>query len=162
MSRSAYWTVTVLALAFVLFGIATFDLPNSEVVELSLLEQFYQSAYLAAGLTGLVVGVLGAWLAKATLRHVPHERGTEYAARVGWRGLGVAVSAVAIAALVTVPFAISADLDPLAPMERIVLVSYSGRYFVVLVIAFVMALLAYAATTRAPTWGGQYALIKRI
>lgn len=161
MSARTYWLTVLIVLVFVVAGMVLFDLPRTNVVERRLLGQFYEHEYVFAALIGIVAGSLGGWHAKGSLRHIPRERGKDYNVRVGWRGFWVGVASAILAALVVVVYASRTELDPLAPLERIVLVSRSGLFFVVLAIAFLAGVVTYAVMTRGPAWGGQYALIKR-
>lgn len=161
MSARSYWVVVGIAVVAVLAGLVTLQPPPSEDVEVRLLEAFYTNQYYLAVLIGLVVGISAALHARGHIYHVPRDRGEDFARRVIGRGTLAGVVASIIDALLITILAASAQLDPLAPGEKVRLVVPAGLSVVAMAIAFAAALVSYSFVIRARAWSGQYALVKR-
>lgn len=161
MSARLYWAAVGIAAVAILAGIATLQPPASANVQVRLLQEFYTNQFYIATAIGLVVGIVAALHARRRIYHVPRDRGEDFAGRVIGRGLLAGAIASIVDAIVVTLLAASAELDPLAPGEKIRLVVPTGLSVIAMTVAFVAALLSYALVIRVRAWSGQYALVKR-
>ena len=136
--------------------------PQPENVEIRLLEEFYRSQYVVSSTIGLLVGLGFGWLATRRIRHKPEDRGADFNSRVMNWGMASAAVATLTAGFTAATMASLSPFDPFAPTERVMLVIGSGLFVVILAFAFATALLAFAAYSRFPQWGGRYAILRRI
>jgi hypothetical protein len=161
MSAKTFWFVAAIGVAVIVAGLLFFNAPQPGNVEIQSLEQYYNDQYLVAAAVGLIVGLLFGWLTRGNVYHDPRESAVSYNRRVIARGVVAGGVAIALAFLVACVFAVAWTLDPLAPLEKVTLVVASGLFVVILAIAGVVSLLAFAMITRAKPWSGQYALLPR-
>ena len=161
MNSRVFWALATLLGLFVVIGLILFE-PNLQgEVDIQVLEQFYRHQYVLAVLIGALVGIVAAVRAPGALLHRPREAATDFHGRAIQRGLWSAfVAAVAALAGFLIYAAVFA-MEPLAPLEKIIVVIQSPLFFVVLAIAALVSMLLYAGLTRSRIWGAQYALIKR-
>src|SRR5687767_1992292 len=129
MSKSMYWVIVAVLVAFAIAGsLVLFQPPQPENVEIQLLENFYRNQYVIAGLIGLVIGAVWGFGSTRRIRHRARERGTDFAGRVVLSGLWGGLVGVAWAVLATIIYATFTEFGPLAPLEKVQLVVQSGLF----------------------------------
>jgi hypothetical protein len=161
MNKTAYWIIWLLLTAFAVVGIVLIDVPQTASTNASDFVQFFRSQYVTAAVLGLVIGTLLGWLASRRIYHQPRERGSRFTARVTWRGLISALFSALITAVLVLVYASVNPIQPLAPLGMVIAVASNGLFYVVLAIAMLATMFTFSIATRMPSWGGQYALIKR-
>jgi hypothetical protein len=67
----------------------------------------------------------------------------------------------ALSGALALVYASANPVNPLAPLEMVIAVIANGLFYVVMSTAMLISMLTYSIATRMPSWGGQYALIKR-
>jgi L-cystine uptake protein TcyP (sodium:dicarboxylate symporter family) len=161
MQKGLYWILIAGALLFAIVGryvLFSLPVPGSANIELRRVEEFFNSQVWVVMMLGAGLGAIAGHLATRRIRHLPSERGTDYLGRVVSYGVTRALAVVVLVLIAEAVVAALWTLEPLAPLEKVLLLVLSGLFLVLLAAAFASALVAYFVVTRLKSWGGRYAL----
>jgi hypothetical protein len=162
MNKTVYWVIWLVLLIFALIGLSgLIGVPQMSNTSAADFQQFFLSQWVTAAVIGLAGGVFFGWRATRNVYHLPRERGTDFTGRVAARGVTRGLVCAVFAGALALVYASANPVNPLAPLEMIVAVMANGLFYVITAIAMLTAMLVYSIATRMPSWGGQYALIKR-
>jgi hypothetical protein len=157
--RSSFWLTAALGVLLALLGMFVFSAPLIPGVLGERVDDWYGDQAMIAAVLGLAIGAVSAVLAQRRLHHRPHENAIDFLSRVGSWGFWTLMLMVVLAAALTFARAATAAFVPLAPVNRFLALAASGKFLGVLGAGAAAAALTYAALTRAPNWGGRFALL---
>jgi hypothetical protein len=162
MNKTFYWLVCLILFAFVLIGlVGLIDVPQMSNTSAADFQQFFLSQYVTAAVLGIAGGAFFGWRAINHVYHLPRERGTDFTGRVATRGTTRGLVGAVLAGVLALIYASANPVNPLGPLEMVIAVVANGLFYIVMAIAMLTSMLTYSIATRMPSWGGQYALIKR-
>ena len=159
--RVAFWIAVIVGLALTI-AYYLFPLPlTSEVNRLSLAER-YETLMIWAAILGVVAGSIAGWLSTRHIHHRPHEHARDFLNKVAAWGFWSEIFAVLVVFAASLILVAYGALGPLAPAEKLGLIIPSGKFLSVLGIGIVTDALLFLIITRSFSWGGKYALTRRM
>lgn len=157
--RLIYWGLVGVSIILLMLALVYFQVPDTPNIDQDVLRGWYVSNTLSSVLLGGLIGVAAGLLCERLLSFGARESAESYNSRVAIFGLIAAAIAAVISIALSTFIAVNESSWQMAEIQRVRVVSVSGRFFSVPAASFLLTALVFSAATRARAWSGRHALL---